>query len=249
MFREGGFRGALRRQVDAIPLPIEGEWVPTGERSRSMDTAFMAGAAIIGVLLFASIIVSALSRVPERGGVLASPAPPVRPTTAPDGRRIAPLPNAVRNTQYGYNLVVQRWFRQTTLPVGVESDSGLLYREVFSARDDQVAMPVTASTFLPWDLIVEVWQRGDRPAEDWAATFGCHASPSVTPSCSLTTVEIRGTRALLGTIGVPVRGTLYLVERGDQLLVFRYATSDEVEAPPDVTEELLDRIVRSVGLP
>lgn len=251
MLREGGFRGALRQDLDAIPLPPEARWAPTAEQQRERGTLFMAAAALAGVVI-AFIVVGAQLRVPEESGVLASP--PVRPTTAPDGRRIAPLPNVVRNLEFEYNLLVPAWFRRSGLPIDADSSAGLLYREIYTARDGESSVPVTASTLPPWDVVVEVWRRGDRGLEELMPSFGCPGSRADRPPCTLTTTQLRfrGREtfpAVLATIGAPVHTKIYIVERGDQFIVLRYAIGADSDRPRDVDEVTLDEIVNSLGLP
>lgn len=246
MFRDGGFRAVLRREMEAIPLPPEGRWTPAADTGRDRGTLFMAVAAVAGMLI-ALALVSAQPRVPQEGSVLASP--PSRPTTAPDGRRIAPLPNVARNIEYGYNLVVPAWFERSIRPIDARSSEGLLYREIYTAREGQSSVAVTATTLPPWDLVVEVWRRGDRGLDELTPSFGCAASRANTSPCTLRAVQLRYTPAQLVTITAPVHTRIYIVERNDHLIVLRYAIGAESERPADVDEGILDEIVRSLGLP
>ncbi len=68
-------------------------------------------------------------------------------------------------------------------------------------------------------------------------------------TCALTTMRIHGTEVLVGTRSAPLAGKIYLVDRGDQLLVLRYGIGDESNRPADVTETTLDQIIDSLGLP
>ncbi len=52
----------------------------------------------------------------------------------------------------------------------------------------------------------------------------------------------------MGTRGAPLAGKIYVIDRGDQVLVLRYGIGDESNRPPDVTEATLEEIIRSLGL-
>jgi hypothetical protein len=113
---------------------------------------------------------------------------------------------------------------------------------------------------VPWDVVIEVWQRRDLSAEEWATTFGCGDASSQVVPCNVTRAElprwvhrITAIPAVLATPTAPVRGKTYdktyVLERGDELIVFRYAVGDERDRPADVTASVLEEIIGSIGLP
>jgi hypothetical protein len=176
-----------------------------------------------------------------------------------DARGIAPLRNLYRNAQFNYNLTVPAWFRNVpSPPTAIESARGLVDRQVFTAHpagDTRFAQ----NTVVPWDVVIEVWQRRDLSAEEWTRTFGCGDASSPIVPCNVTRTElhwssrISGIPVVLGTPTTPVRGTTYdktyVLERGEELIVFRYAVGDESDRPADVTASVLEEIIGSVGLP
>jgi len=261
MLRDYNFVDALRREVDRIALPPESEWSPKASTGRGL---WSLAALAIGSLAVAAVALSVVTTDGAAAGagevlrrtigvvplvLQPRPTPPVRPTVIEGGRRVLPVPNEYRNTQFRYNLVVPAWFHQTPIAVA-DSVPGLLHRAVFTARDEAAEARFAGGRFLPWDLIVEVYQRGDRTSEQWAGDLGCNRSgPAGASTCALTPTQIHGTPAIVGTRSAPLTGKMYLIERGDQILVLRYVLGDESNRPQDVTEATLDQIIGSLGLP
>lgn len=247
---EGGFRQVLRREVDAIPLPPEDKWVPAVASAWFGAGLLVIGAAAFAVLLGVAVLSIARSRESPAAQEPARVTPPARPTVI-NSIGNAPLPNLYRNTRFNYNLVLPAWFHETPVSLGTATAiPGLLERKLFTARSEADETRFAGGQFLPWDLIVEVYQRGDRSVEEWAGTLGCNRSgPAGASTCVLTTTRIHGTEVLVGTRSAPLAGKIYLVNRGDQLLVLRYAMGDESNRPADVTQATLDQIIESLGLP
>jgi hypothetical protein len=251
---EGGFRQMLHRQVDAITLPPEDTWVPRVASSAIGPWVLVSGlvaiAFVVGVVAIGGVRLPEIPAAQEPARVT----PPARPTTI-DGHTDIPLPNAYRNTQFNYNLVLPAWFHETRYPGGAPPNTPLLQQKVFTARDDADEARLASSVnsrgglVLPWDLVVEVYQRGGRSLEEWAGMLGCDRSgPVGTSTCALTTTRVHGTDALVGTRSSPSAGKIYLIERGDQVLVLRYVLGDESDRPADVSEATLEQIIASLGL-
>ncbi len=243
---EGSFRQVLRREVDAIPLPAEDEWVPRGASGGVGALALVAGATAVALLL--GVVTLSGARIPQSPAAEepARVTPPARPTVV-DGRKISPVPNLYRDLQFNYNLVLPAWFHESQAVAGLPSEPTLLERKIFTARSD--ADEARFGQFRPWDLFVEVYRREGRSLEEWAGALGCDRSGPVGAStCAVTPTRIRGAEAVVGTRGAPLAGKIYVIDRGDQVLVLRYGIGDESNRPPDVTEATLEEIIRSLGL-
>lgn len=261
MLRDYNFGDALRREVDRIALPPESEWSPKASSSRGLRSLAALAIGSLAVAAVALSVVTTDGAAAGAGEVLRRtigivplvlqprPTPPVRPTVIEGGRRLSPVPNLYRNIEFNYNLVVPAWFHETRINQELRLPL-VLDRVVFTARDEAAEARFAGGQFLPWDLIVEVYQRGDRTTQQWAGDLGCNRSgPAGASTCALTPTQIHGTPAIVGTRSAPLAGKMYLIERGDQILVLRYDLGDENNRPQDVTEATLDQIIGSLGLP
>ena len=228
----------FERDLDQLPLPDADRWVPKEKR----DLVPVAAVVAFAIFLMVGLMTAAGMRA---SSVLASP--PVRPTSS-GGRLIGPLPNEYRNAEFGYNLTVPAWLRVSTLPPANATAKGLLHSERFTGRsaEQERALVAAGPTAIPsWDLVIEVWQRDAFSAEQWAVQRdGCAAG------CALGSTVIHGTSAVTAvwteSTGTTVHA--FYFERGPNILVVRYAVGSEADRPQDVTPELLDQVVRSIGL-
>ncbi len=248
MLRDYNFRDALRREVDRVALPREDEWIPEISSERGPWPVL----ATIGAIMMAAVLVILIEARPTESPVAQQPAvvtPPSRPTTLPGGIGLVPLPIMYHNEQFNYNLVVPAWFHQTA-STGSPSSPSLLGSVVFTARSEADEAQFSRGQLHPWDLIVEVYRRGDLSVEQWAANLGCGASgQTASRTCGSAPSVINGVHMLVVTYADPMPGKMYLVERGEQLLVLRYNLGDESNRPQDVTQLTLDQIITSLGLP
>lgn len=232
---------------------LAGIAVPDGPRrvaGRPASGVVVLAVAAAVVVLAALGTARFLSELRDAGSVAATP--PAGPSAT--DRRDVPVPVAHRNTRFGYDLVLPASFRRseaetplvTLWPRRPELDT----REIFTARSPEQERPFAGAPVLPWDLIVEVYERKGATTETWAAWLGCPIGqpPPGTSPCTYEHTTLAGTPALVATIGDPLPGKMYLVDRGDRLLVLRYGLGTDSNRPQGVTAETLERIVHSLGL-
>ena len=271
MLPEIGIERVFQRELDSLPLPDEGIWLPT-RRARPSSLAMVAlvGVPLLLVFAVAGLIRDASGAATQPRGVTSTPSSlPSRPTCTPpsgmNGRCVSLVPNAVRNPAFAYNLTIPGEWRETRMPAGTEpfvrdgpsavpslTAPFLLDRHVFTARAAQEWVALTTVNMAPaWDLDVQVWDRQGRTALEWA-TFGpCNGVRSYgTTGCVQTTETIHGTTFVKTTISTLLgpQTTSYYLERGDQMLILRYWIDPNVAPPPGVTTATLEGIVHSIGL-
>lgn len=239
MLPQSSLEAIFERDLEQLPLPDADRWVPKEQR----DLVPVAAVAAFAIFLIVGLLTVAGLRDQL---VLASP--PVRPTSS-GGRVIGPLPNDYRNAEFGYNLTVPAWLRVSALPPANAAAKGLLQSVRFtgrSAEQERAVAAATGPTATPsWDLVIEVWQRDALGAEQWAVQHdGCATG------CALGSTAIHGTSAVTAVWTEPTGTTVhaFYFERGPNILVLRYAVGAEADRPQDVTPELLDQVVRSIGL-
>ncbi len=229
-------RQLAERALAEIPVPP----LRAARRERRGPLASTAVAAAVLLVLVAALGAGRLVNE-VRGAAGSHASPPVRPTVTA-GHAIAPLPNEHRNTRFGYSLLIPAWFRHSEAEAGYPAQPGLRGVEIFTARTASEERTFAGGRFLPWDLIVEVWDRGGMSAEQWARTwYGC------ADGCTVSQTILRGLPTVRAARDAPPAGRIYLVERGDLLVVLRYGLGEESTRPADVSEAILDQIVRSVG--
>ncbi|MDP9226476.1 MAG: hypothetical protein M3P18_22085 [Actinomycetota bacterium] len=248
MLRNYSFRDELRREVERLPLPPEDQWVPT--HAEAGPRSFVA-LTIVAAAIVAAIAVAAAGSRLEDGPAAQQPVLvtlPPRPTVV-NGVGIERVPVIYQNTRFNYNLVLPAWFRHGTLSAGTDAAAGPLERQLITARSEAEEARFVGTQFLPWDLIVEVWDRGGKRTEEWVANFGCPDPSKGANPCVLETTKIHGTQATVATRAGPPRARIYLIEHGDQLLVLRYAIGAESDRPAEVSEATLETIITSLGLP
>jgi hypothetical protein len=265
VFPELSIERVFRRELDGLPLPDEGQWVPNRRRGPAAIVAVaVAGAALVLVVAAAGLIREA------SGAAMASPPPSVScepPGFGANGRCLRLLPNLFRNQSYGYNLTIPGGWREVQMPVGTEpfvrdQPSGdpslnspfLLDRHVFTARPAQDWVAPAGNLAPAWDLDVQVWNRQGRTALEWSQAFPCGAPVALGDTrCVRSEETIHGTTATVTTVlSFRWHITSYYFERGDQMVILRYMYSEMSKPPlgvlPGVAEETLQQIVRSIGL-
>jgi hypothetical protein len=265
MLPELSIERIFRREIDSLPLPAEGLWIPErslGKRSMLLSVV-VAAAAVLLVTAAALAIRDTADAAAARQGRSLAPLPTLaRPTCpagvwqeTPSGRCVSLLPNAYRNEAYGYNLTVPgNWRVQNPSVVG-RSEPGLLDRVEFTAWSAEQWRALVESRYgliAPWDLIIEVRERNSFSASDWARTDGCGAG------CDTSETVVRQTPIFVASWPIVLergpQGTrtlrmhAFYIERGERILILRYAGGDLVEPPSGVTEATLEGIVRSIGL-
>jgi hypothetical protein len=174
------------------------------------------------------------------------------------------LPNLFLNFSFHYSQTRPGGWHEVEMPAGTEpfvrdQPSGdpsltapfLLNRHVFSGRSvpNRVAPPGTLAP--AWDLDVQVWDRQGRTAVEWSRAFPCDA-PVATfgeTNCVRSEETIRGTTVSVTTVmSFRWHVTSYYIERGEQMVILRYLSSEMDQPPAEVTDETLRGIVRSIGL-
>jgi hypothetical protein len=243
MLHNPGIETVLRRELDSLPLPPEEQWLPDSDRGGRWSTAgwLIAGTLLIAIALVAGPAVGA--RIGE--GAAASRPPLVRPTILDP--RVEPLRNAVRNAALGYNVLLPANWRESGRWALVPGDASLIGIATYTARSPEQELALIgrygALAKLPWDITVEMWSRNGLSALGWARTRGgCSAT------CTVGNAEIRGV-SFLTTVDAATGVHFFYVERGDRVLAFSFIVGVAAEQPAGVTQDMLEEIVRSVGLP
>lgn len=223
------------RELDRLPLPAPDLWVPAARAPRPPRAVMMLGALVAAVVLG---IAGGLALREAR-----SITPPAAATPVPSVGAVQGGATQISlNSDLNYYIVLPAQWRRSEAERIVPSDKGLLLdRKVFTARTQGEEAHFVGSQFLPWDLFVEIWDRGGQSAEDWA-----HDRFACADGCTAIVTRINGTTAWVIIVGPPLAGRVYVIERGDRLLVLRYGIGDESNRPADVTEETLQQIINSL---
>jgi len=239
----------FQRELDALPLPPEDEWVPRATPTRAPALALAVGAVTFAAALIVTVYgVQASHQSTAVGAGAISPTPPSSACADSSERRacVAPIPVIYRSPVLGYNIVVPGGFDRVANDAPVSPPSaGLVYRERFTARpaDEDRAAVASFGAIPPWDFVVEVYERAVVSASERARLDGCTAG-CVTAQ---TTVQKKPMLSATWTGGgVVVHG--YYLERGDHVLVLKYAVGPETSRPAGVNESDLLRIVETIGL-
>src|SRR5438093_11399573 len=273
MLPELSIERVFRRELEALPVPDAGLWVPNRRAGFPLMLALsVAGAALV-------LVVAAIGLVRETSGAATQPrgaatAPPSLqpsatcepPAYGANGRCFMFLPNLVRNEAFGYNLMIPGEWHEAQMPPGTEpfvrdrptADPALtapflLDRRVFTGRATWDWVAPTDNRAPAWDLDIQVWDRQGRTALEWSRTFGpCDPAVPVygTSGCALRTETIHGGSFVVTTVST-FRGpqtTSYYLERGDQMMILRYWSDPNATPPPGVTEATLEGIVHAIGL-
>jgi hypothetical protein len=245
MLPELSIERVFRREIDSLPLPAEGLWIPdrpTARRSIPLTVLVITAT----VLLVLGAVVTAR----DVGDAAA---------TVRRGERTVPLPilprptclrgdcNVYRNDAFGYGIVLPAgWWQATALIQGRPPRAGELHRVEFTGRTpDEWISAVGPGLVVPWDVVVDVHERRGVLAMDWARADGCGANPCVT---SQTTIGGSPAYAASWSLSPSLQMHAYYVERGDRILILRYVTGPGSEGPHGVTERTLEQIVGSIAL-
>jgi hypothetical protein len=239
----------FQHELDTLPLPPESMWLP---RIRSTERPTLFGAAV-GVVALTSVIVITsvgLRTSPEAtrvgsGGATPSPRASSCLDTLSERPCVHPLPNLYRNPTIGYNLAVSGQFRKVVDVIATPPVSGLLYRERYTVRpvDEDQAAVAQYGSLPPWDFVVEIYEGRATTPGNRARLDGCGEECVTTQ----TTIRQEPTLAATWNAGV-LQIHAYYIDRGNQVLVLKYATGPEQARPPSVNESDLQRIVETIGL-
>jgi hypothetical protein len=246
MLPELSIERVFRREIDSLPLPAEGLWIPdrpTARRSIPL-TALVIAATVV-------LVLSAVVTAREVSDAAA---------TGRRGERTAPLPilprptclrgdcDVYRNDTFGYGIVLPAgWQFAPRVQGGGTPPTGELHRVEFTGQtlDEWPHGWIPTLRVAPWDVVVEVHERRGVLAMDWARADGCGANPCVTGQTT-----IGGSPAYVASWSVApsLRMHAYYVERGERILILRYVTGPGAEGPHGVTEQTLEQIVGSIAL-
>lgn len=234
MRRERSLDSLFARDLDRLPLPEPELWLPPSRRRRSRPLSIAT--AIIAAVVLGAIAGLGLQEV-------RSSKVPAAATAAPTGSPAAGASWIHVNSRFNYSIALPTQWRRSEAERIVPSDVGRLgSREIFTARTPQEEARFVGSQPLPWNLFIEVWDRAGQSAEDYLRTWWRCAEGCVTAT------TLKGARVLVGVMGPPLVGRVYVIERGERFLVLRYGIGDESNRPRDVTEETLQRIISSLEL-
>jgi hypothetical protein len=176
----------------------------------------------------------------------AAPSRPPSCTDTPPGRPcVIPLPNVYLDPSSGYDLVVPEYFRKVGEVIATLPVSGLIYRARYTVRpsDEDLAALASYGSLPPWDFVVELYERRATTSANQARLDGC------AEECVVTQTTIRQQPTLAATWnagGLQFRA--YYIDRGNELLVLKYATGPEQTRPAKVNESDLQRIIETIGL-
>jgi len=245
MLPELSIERIFRREIDALPLPAEHIWIPdrqTARRSIPLTALVLAVtvALVLGAVVTARDVGDAAAT--GRRGVITAPLQILlRPSCLRGGC------NVYRSDTFGYGIVLPAgWWQAGALIQGRPPRAGELHRVEFTGRTpDEWISAVGPGLVVPWDVVVEVHERRDILAMDWARADGCGTNPCVTGQ---TTIGGSPAYAASWSLSPSLRVRAYYVERGDRMLILRYVTGPGSEGPHGVTEQTLEQIVGSIAL-
>jgi hypothetical protein len=239
----------FQRELDALPLPPEDAWIPNARPAHAPVLAMALGAVALAAILIVTVYGVRASQDPAAVGTGAvSPTPPSSPCAGSGAHRpcLAPLPVIYRSPLLGYNIVVPGGFHRVANDAPASrTSSGLVYRERFTVRpaDEDRATLSNFGAIPPWDFVVEVYERAVVSASERALLDGCSAGCVTTQ----TTIRKEPTLSATWTVGGLVMHGYYM-DRGDRVLVLKYAVGPEMSRPAGVNESDLLRIVETIGL-
>src|SRR2546428_9972878 len=166
MLPELGIERIFRREIDSLPLPAESPWVPDRQTARRSIplTALVISATVVLVL---GAVVTAReagdAAATGRRGVTAPLQNVPRPTCLRGGC------NVYRSDAFGYGIVLpEDWRGAPPLP-GPTPPAGALDRVEFTGqKTDEWTMAFGGDLTIPWDVVVEVYERPGTHPLDWA---------------------------------------------------------------------------------
>ena len=243
MFPELSIERVFRQEIDSLPLPPQRLWIPdrpAARRSIPLTTLVISATVVL--------VLGAVLTTREAGDAAATRR---RVTTAP----LVNLPrptclrggcNIYRSDAFGYGIVLPADWRVAPPFHGRTAPTGELERVEFT---DQTSLEWTHAVGLdvvvPWDLVVEVHERRGVLPMDWSRADGCGPNPCVVGQ---TTLSQTPAYVASWAVSPSVRMHAYYIERGDRMLILRYATGPGSEGPHGVTERTLLQIVDSITL-
>jgi len=243
MLPELSIERIFRRELDSLPVPPEEFWIPdrhTARRSIPLTALVLAAtvALVLGAVVTARDVGDAAAT--GRRGVTTTPLQnAARPTCLRGGC------NVYRSDAFGYGIVIPADWRVTPPLRGRTLPGGALERIEFTGLTPNEWTAIGPGLVVPWDVVVEVYDRRGVLAMDWARSDGCGVNP-----CSTGTTSLGGSPAY--TASWPLLPSLrmhaYYVERGERMLILRYVTGPGREGPHGVTEQTLEQIVGSIAL-
>jgi len=244
MLPELSIERIFRREIDSLPLPAESLWIPDRQTARRSVplTALVISATVV-------LVLGAIVTAREVGDAAA---------TARRGERTVPLPilprptclrgdcNVYRSDAFGYGIVLPADWRDAPVIRGGTPAAGELQRIEFTSQmPDEWTLAVGPGLIVPWDVVVEVYERHGTLAMDWARADGCGANP-----CTVGQITLSQSAAYVASwpVSTSLRMHAYYIERGDRMLILRYVTGPGSEGPHGVTERTLEQIVGSIVL-
>jgi hypothetical protein len=260
MLPEQSIERVFRREIDALPVPAPAVWVPTGFGRRRLVAPVVAIAAALLVIAAAVITVDPGNAAGSHRVTQTLPTLPTRPGTTcppdaastPRGVCSAPVPVLIANGQLlGYNLVIPSNWREVSYFIPT-STPFLIARRIYTARGSDAGVLTMTEDAPAWDLDVQIWDRQGRSPLEWSRTFGNCGSQEVSfaTSCQTRSDVLRGMLVVVTTSSFMGRSdtTSYYVAHGDRMLILRYQADQTVTPPPGVTTDVLEGVIRSIGL-
>jgi len=244
MLPELSIERIFHRELDSLPLPPEGSWIPNRTAPRqSVPLAALVVAATVVLVLGAAMTIREAGDAAATGrrGVTTAPLIEVpRPTC------LRGACNVYRSDAFGYGIVLPANWRVAPPIPSRAAPTGQLDRVEFTSQTSaEWIHAVGVDLVVPWDVVVEVRERRGALARDFAQGDGCGASPCV---ASETTLSQSPAYTASWLISPAMRMHAYYVERADRMLVVRYVTEVGKEGPHGVTERTLQEIVDSITL-
>ncbi|HEV8468605.1 MAG TPA: hypothetical protein VGR46_03270 [Candidatus Limnocylindria bacterium] len=249
MLPELSIERIFRREIDSLPLPAEGLWIPdrpTAGRSIPLTAVVIAATVLLVLGAVVTVREAGDAAATTRRGATTAPLQNLaRPTCLRGGC------NVYRSDAFGYGIVIPGDWRviAPALPSplhGRTPPDGALDRVEFTGlTPNEWTAASGANLIVPWDVVIEVHERRGILAMDWARTDGCGSNPCVTGQTT-----IGGSPAYVASWSVSpsLRMHAYYIERGDRMLILRYVTGPGTEDPRGITERTLEQIVGSLAL-
>jgi len=244
MLPELSIERIFHRELDSLPLPPEGSWIPhptSGGRSTPLAALVVAAAVVLVVGAAMTIREAGDAAATGRRGVNTAPLINVpRPTC------LRGACNVYRSDAFGYGIVLPENWRVAPAIPGRPAPTGQLDRVEFTSQTSaEWIHAVGVDLVVPWDVVVEVRERRGGLARDFAQADGCGANPCVAGE---TTLSQSPAYAASWPISAAIRMQAYYVERGDRMIVLRYVTGPGSEGPYGVSERTLQQIVDTFTL-
>jgi hypothetical protein len=244
MLPELSIERIFHRELDSLPLPPEGSWIPnltSTKRSIPLAALVVAATVVLVVGVAMTIREAGDAAATGRRGVTTAPLINLpRPTCLRGGC------NVYRNDAFAYGIVLPENWRVAPPVPGRTAETGQLDRVEFTSQTpDEWTRAVGAGLVVPWDLVVEVRERRGVLARDFAQAEGCGADPCV---ASETTLSQSPAYIASWSISPAMHMHAYYIERADRMLILRYVTGPGSEGPHGVTERTLQQIVDSITL-